>query len=59
MAIVRDYISDNGCTRIKISDDAYINRTPEEVARIMERVSAIAWTIANSEKENSKQVQVC
>lgn len=45
-----------GNTRIKIYDDAYANKTPEDIDRIMKRITAIGWKIVREARAAGKDI---
>jgi oligoribonuclease NrnB/cAMP/cGMP phosphodiesterase (DHH superfamily) len=45
-----------GNTTILISDAAYINKTPEEIEKILQRVTTIGWEIANIARAEGKDI---
>lgn len=54
MAVVEEYKIGN--TTIKIYDDAYVNRTPEEIEQSLERIMAIGWKIVKVARAAGKDV---
>jgi len=52
--IVDEYKIDN--TKILISNTAYKNRTPEEVEKILRRITAIGWDIVESARAEGKNI---
>lgn len=47
MAIVAEWMIGN--TRIKIHDDAYKDRTSEDIQRTLDNIARIAWRVAEAE----------
>ncbi|MFZ5352774.1 MAG: hypothetical protein ACOZCL_08625 [Bacillota bacterium] len=45
-----------GNTKIKICDDAYINKTPEDIEKILKRLTAIGWEIVRDARAAGKDV---
>lgn len=45
-----------GNTVIKICDDAYINHTPEDIERILDRITAIGWKCIESARAAGKDI---
>ncbi len=45
-----------GNTRIKIYDDAYANKTPEDIDRILKRLTAIGWEIVRAARAEGKDI---
>lgn len=45
-----------GNTTIKICDDAYISKTPEEIQKILDRITAIGWKCVQSARAAGKAV---
>jgi len=52
--IVEEYKIGN--TTIKICDAAYINKTPEEINRILERLTVIGWKCVKAARAAGKDV---
>ena len=52
--IVQEYKIGN--TTIKISDDAYKDKTPEDIKKILERISVIAWKCVRSARAAGKDI---
>jgi hypothetical protein len=54
-----DHIVDEykiGNTTIKICDDAYRDNTPEDVQRILERVTQIGWKCVRAARKAGKDI---
>lgn len=47
MAIVAEWMSGN--TRITIHDDAYRDRSPEDIQRTLDNIARIAWKVAEEQ----------
>jgi hypothetical protein len=45
-----------GGTTIRICDDDYINRTPEDIQRTMERITAIGWKIVMAARAAGRDI---
>ena len=45
-----------GGTTIRICDDAYINRTREDIERTLERIVAIGWRIVESARAAGRDI---
>lgn len=45
-----------GNTTIKICDDAYRDKTPEDIERIMERIAVIGWKIVREARAAGRAV---
>lgn len=54
MAIVEEYKIGN--TTIKICDDAYKDKTPEQIEKVKERITSVCWEIARKLKEQGKDI---
>ena len=52
--IVEEYKIGN--TIIKISDEAYKNRTPEEIEKTLERLTAIGWKIVRAARAAGQDI---
>lgn len=52
--IVKEYRIGN--TKILISNAAYKNRTPEEIEKILRRITAIGWVIVESARAKGKDM---
>ena len=52
--IVEEYKIGN--TTIKICDAAYNNKTPEEINKILERLTAVGWKCAQSARAAGKDI---
>jgi hypothetical protein len=45
-----------GDTTIKICDDAYRDKTPEELEKTWERITAVCWKIVLAERAKGKDI---
>ncbi len=54
MAVVKEYISEGGAT-IRIHDDAYRDKTPEELAAILKNINEVACRCLMAELERRAQ----
>jgi hypothetical protein len=45
-----------GNTTIKICDAAYINKTPEEINKILDRLTDIGWRCVQSARTAGKEI---
>lgn len=45
-----------GNTTIKIYDTAYINKTPEDIQKILERIASIGWEIVLEARAKGKDI---
>ncbi|MCT8978685.1 hypothetical protein N4T77_19015 [Clostridium sp. CX1] len=52
--VVQEYKIGN--TTIKICDDAYRDKTPEDIKKILERVTAIGWKCVRAARAAGKDV---
>jgi hypothetical protein len=52
--VVKEYMI--GGTKIQICDDAYINRTREDIERTLERIVAIGWRIVESARAAGRDI---
>jgi hypothetical protein len=52
--VVQEYKIGN--TTIKMCDDAYRNRTPAEIERTLERITAIGWKIVRAARAAGKDI---
>ncbi|MBV7276306.1 hypothetical protein I6U48_25820 [Clostridium sp. PL3] len=52
--IVQEYKIGN--TTIKISDDSYKDKTPEDMKRILERIANVAWKCARAARALGKDI---
>ncbi len=52
--IVQEYKIDN--TTIKICDDAYINKTPADIEKILKQIVIIGWKCVESARKAGKDV---
>lgn len=52
--IVEEYKFGN--TTVKISDAAYINKTPEDIERILKRLTSIGWECVHSARAAGKDI---
>lgn len=53
MAIVAEWMIGN--TKITIHDDAYKDRTPEDIQRTLDNIARIAWRVAEEAAEQSRE----
>lgn len=52
--IVEEYKIGN--TTIKICDEAYRDKTPEDIKRILERITIVAWKCVRSARAAGKDI---
>lgn len=52
--IVEEYRIGN--TTIQISNIAYKSRTPEEIEKILQRITAIGWEIVESARTEGREI---
>lgn len=52
--IVQEYKIGN--TTIKINDDAYRDKTPEDIKKILERINVIAWKCVRAARAAGKDI---
>jgi hypothetical protein len=45
-----------GNTTIKISDAAYVNRTPAEISKTLEMMTAVGWKIVKAARAAGKDI---
>lgn len=45
-----------GNTTIKICDDAYRDKTPEDIKKILERINVIAWKCVRAARAAGKDI---
>jgi len=45
-----------GNTRIRIYDGAYANKTPEDIEKIMKRITAIGWRIVKEARAAGRDI---
>ena len=52
--IVEEYMIGN--TKIKICDAAYIDKTPEDIEKILKRLTSIGWECVRSARAAGKDI---